>query len=112
MVLLMGKGQVSFDFILGLLLFIFAITLFLYYVNDLDENSKIYNSNVNNFNEYILAYSAFKSVDYSDVNINYDFANNVYFNSEDKNLIIDENNNYIINLKNKIYACNAKNCKG
>jgi archaellum component FlaF (FlaF/FlaG flagellin family) len=108
----MDKGQVSFDMILALMLFIFALTLFFYYVNDLDANSKLYNSNVNNFNEYILAYSAFKSVDTSDVNINYDFSNNVSFNSSDKNLIIDENNNYIINLVNKKYTCTLNNCKG
>ncbi len=109
MVLLMNRGQVSFDMILALMLFIFALTMFFYYVNDLDANSKLYNSNVNNFNEYILAYSAFKSVDTSDANINYNFANTVRF--EDKNLIIDENNNYIINLK-KTYICTSNNCKG
>jgi hypothetical protein len=106
----MDKGQVSFDFILGLLLFIFAITIFLYYVNDLDENSKLYNSNVNNFEEYILAYNAFKSVDTSDVNINYDFSNNVSFSNGDLNL--DSSNNYIINSLTKDYACIKNNCKG
>ena len=106
----MDKGQVSFDFILGLLLFIFAITIFLYYVNDLDENSKLYNSNVNNFEEYILAYNAFKSVDTSDVNIDYDFSNNVSFSN--KTLEVDKNNNYIINLENRTYTCNGNNCKG
>ena len=91
------------------MLFIFSITLFLYYVNDLEDNSKLYVSNVDNFDEYISAYSAFKSVDTSDININYNFKQNVSF--LENNLTIDGNNNYIINLK-KNYNCNSNSCKG
>ena len=73
------------------------------YVNDFVSVSEDYQNNVAGFNEYIKSYDFIKSTDKMDL-----LKPTIYFNQDinfvNKEIIFDQNNNYIISVKN--ITCN------
>jgi len=94
----MHKGQVSIDLLFAVILFLVLVGFLLSYVNDFVNVSEEYQSNVSGFNYYIKAYDFVKSADLSDFNYTIFFDKNIVFNS--KQIILDQNNNYIIGVIN------------
>jgi len=108
----MNKGQVAIDLLFAVILFLVIVTFFLNYVNDLNQTTDDYISNVSLFNSYILTYDLVKSTDYiKDINVIFYFKDiNFSYDTTNKRIILDENNNYIISTKNIFYKPQIKAC--
>ena len=108
----MNKGQVAIDLLFAVILFLVIVTFFLNYVNDLNQTTDDYISNVSLFNSYILTYDLVKSTDYiKDINVIFYFKDiNFSYDPTNKRIILDENNNYIISTKNIFCKPQIKAC--
>ncbi len=109
-----SKGQVSLDFLLAIILFLVVISFFLSYVNNLDDETQIYNENISMFGNYIVKYDALKSIDsqyvfeFKTVEVNLSGDYNYSFNNKTLNMLGKDNNYSITNV---LLNCSGTVCK-